>query len=185
VGIAITIVVVGALLFAYTIVEKRISQRACPSCGARVSKDAPEGCSSCGAQLAVGSLPGRRWRRFAFVSLAALCIVLTGAAVVFLERPRTETDKAIRLVQESRSRIENFTIQQYLYTTVYKQKDDGEPVTIGGWRAEQPDGPHTKVVVQFGFDTDGTAQVAAWEVDSRSGRVTPTNQVARDWSWNY
>lgn len=182
-SIAISIVIVGALLFAYTLIEKRISQRACPSCGARVSKDAPEGCSSCGAQLVVGSIPGRRWLRFAFVSLAAIGIVLMGAGVVFLERPRTETDKAIRLVQESSSRIENFTIQQYLYTTVYKQKDDGEPVTIGGWRAEQPDGPNTAVNVDFSFTENGVEHVAVWKVVGE--RVTPGSQAARDWSWNY
>jgi hypothetical protein len=183
VAIAITIVVVGALLFAYAILEKRISQRACPSCGFRVSKDAPAGCPSCRSESSVKSTTARRWPRLAFVALVAICLILAEAAVVFLERPRTEADKAIRLVQESSSRIENFTIQQYLYTTVYKQKDDGAPVTIGGWRAEQPDGPNTAVRVEFSFTERGVLEAAVWEV--ASGHVKPENQAARDWSWNY
>ena len=185
VRIAISIVVVGAFLIAYVIIEKRISQRTCASCGFRVSRDAPEGCPNCGNERPANSTTVRRWPRFGFIALIAVCIVAAEAAVVLIERGQSETDKAIRLVQESSSRIENFTIQQYLYTTVYKRKDDGEPVTILGWRAEQPDGPHIPVRVEFSFSEGDVTRVAVWDVDPGSGRVTPANESARDWSWNY
>jgi len=50
--IIIAVVVVGAVLFAYAFLEKRINQRGCPDCGFRVSRDGlDEDCPRCGALI--------------------------------------------------------------------------------------------------------------------------------------
>jgi Zn finger protein HypA/HybF involved in hydrogenase expression len=49
-SIIIAILVGGAALIAYCMIEKRINQRACPACGYTVSVDAPdEQCPRCDA----------------------------------------------------------------------------------------------------------------------------------------
>jgi rubrerythrin len=50
--IALAFVILGAVLFVYAFVEKRINQRGCPECGFRVSKDGlDEDCPHCGALI--------------------------------------------------------------------------------------------------------------------------------------
>jgi rubrerythrin len=52
-GIILAIVLGGAVLVAYVMVEKRFNQRACSECGYRVSTDAlDEDCPRCGSLIA-------------------------------------------------------------------------------------------------------------------------------------
>ncbi len=74
------------------------------------------------------------WPKLVFI-LVPVLIVTVDAVVLVHERVQGETEKAIRLVRESSSRKENFTVQQYLYTTVYHRKGRGEAIMIEGWRA--------------------------------------------------
>jgi rubrerythrin len=47
--IILTVVVGGAAIIAYSLIEKRINQRACPECGFGIFVDAlPEQCPRCG-----------------------------------------------------------------------------------------------------------------------------------------
>jgi len=178
--IAITVIAVGLVLVAYAVLEVRVNQRVCSACGFKVSKDYAGECPRCDLTIKPQK---RRWLRSAILALGAL--VVAGGAAILIDWPRTETDKAVRMVRESSSRIENFTIQQYLYTTVYKRKDDGEAIEIDGWRAEQPGGPHAAVTVEFNFSDVSGTHTAVWEVDTGLGRVEPKNQTARDMSWNH
>lgn len=46
----LVIALVGAALFAYALIEKRINQRSCPDCGFRVSIDGlADACPRCGS----------------------------------------------------------------------------------------------------------------------------------------
>ncbi len=48
----LAIVIVGAVLTTYAMVEQRINQRPCPECGYRVSIDGlDEDCPRCGAMI--------------------------------------------------------------------------------------------------------------------------------------
>jgi hypothetical protein len=126
--------------------------------------------------------PGN-WTKLVFI-LVPLCIAAVDAAVLIKERRQPETEKAIRLVRESTSRKENFTVQQYLYTTVYYRKNRGEAIEIPGWRAEQAAGPGSVVTVEFSYrDRDGR-HTAVWEVDLSEKRVTPKNEMANNLSWH-
>jgi hypothetical protein len=111
----------------------------------------------------------------------ALAIVDASMTIVNWSRPNTE--KAIRLVQSSSSRIENFTVQQYLYSTLYDRKEKGADVTIDGWRAEQQPGSGTLLTVEFDFTDEHRPHAAVWEVDLPANKVTPTNEDARNLSW--
>ncbi len=101
-----------------------------------------------------------------------------------MEYRQPESEKAIRLVRESKSRKENFTVQQYFYTTVYHRKEKGEPVEIEGWRAAQPGGPGAAVTVEFAYTDERGRASAVWEVDLKSKRITPRNPAADDISWH-
>lgn len=121
------------------------------------------------------------WPRLVFI-LVPLLIVSVDAVVLIGERLEPETEKAIRLVKESNSRKENFTVQQYLYTTVYHRMSRGEPVLIDGWRTSAPDSK--PVMVEFSYaDSDGN-HVATWEADLEHRRVTPVNEAAVELSWH-
>ncbi len=115
--------------------------------------------------------------KLAFIYLP-LCIIAVDAAVLVSERLQPETEKAIRMVQESPSRKEEFTIQQHFYTTVYYQKSKGEDVTIEGWDADQPAGPNTPVMVVFGYEDSQGDHTALWEVDVKKKKITPRNEMA-------
>src|ERR1044072_6476257 len=87
--------------------------------------------------------------KIAFVCIP-ICIVTVNAAVLLSEHLQPGTQKALRLVRESSSRKENFTVQQYLYPTVYYLKSQAEAIKIEAWRAEaaEPDSP---IVVEFSY----------------------------------
>ena len=124
------------------------------------------------------------WPKLVFI-IVPLCIVVVDGAVLVHERYQSETEKAIRIVRESVSRKESFTVQQYLYATVYHRKTAGEQVSIEGWRAEQPADGEGYVVVEFSFiDADGR-HVATWRADVGKRTVDPQDQLARDLSWRH
>lgn len=123
------------------------------------------------------------WPRLVFIFVPVF-IVTVDAVVLVNERLQPETQKAIRLVKESSSRKENFTVQQYLYTTVYHRKSNGEPIIIEGWRATPSTEPSAPMTVEFSY-TDFTGKHAAiWEASLNGGRVTPKNEAALDFSWH-
>jgi hypothetical protein len=103
--------------------------------------------------------------------------------LLLAEKLQSDSDKAIRLVKESSSRKENFTVQQYLYATVYHRRDQGESITIEGWRSYGSE-PGTPIKVEFGY-TDGEGRhLAAWEASLGEGKVTPQNEIASEISWH-
>ncbi|HVG20229.1 MAG TPA: hypothetical protein VNI02_14360 [Blastocatellia bacterium] len=123
------------------------------------------------------------WPRIALLYLP-LFIITVDAAVLISDRFQTETEKAIRLVRESTSRKENFTVQQYLYSTVYNRRSNGDPVEIEGWRASEPSGPDMPITVEFSYTDAGGRHTALWGANLREGKVTPQNDAASDLSWH-
>jgi hypothetical protein len=123
------------------------------------------------------------WPKLAFVYLPLL-IVVVAATVLVREQLQPDTDKAIRLVRESNSRKENFTVQQYLYSTVFYRQRQGEPVQIDGWRANTSSDPASAIVVQFSYSDSSGHHVATWEANVKAGQTTPLNDAARDLSWH-
>ncbi len=124
------------------------------------------------------------WPKLVFI-VVPLCIVVVDAAVLVHERHQPETEKAIRIVRESVSRKESFTVQQYLLATVYHRKAAGEEISIEGWRAERPPDREDYLVVQFSFtDADGR-HVATWHAEVGKGTAAPQDQLARDLSWRH
>ncbi|HEX5733495.1 MAG TPA: hypothetical protein VF131_11735 [Blastocatellia bacterium] len=124
-----------------------------------------------------------RWPKLVFI-LVPLTIITVDAAVMISEGLEPETEKATRLVKESRSRKENFTVQQYLYATVYYRKDKGETIEIHGWRAEQTSGPGTAVNVTFSYSDSQSPHVATWQVDLKTRKVIPQDESASNVSWH-
>ncbi len=182
-GFLLTVIFGLAVLFVYSALERRINQRACKECGFRASIDAVERAvppMRCGLRVMKKILAN--WPRLVFI-LLPLSIATVDAAVLISEALETEPAHAIRLVRESRSRKENFTVQQYLYTTVYYRKEKGEAVVIHGWRAEQPSGPETPVTVVFSYSDSKGEHVATWEADLISGDVMPQDEAASNLSW--
>jgi len=123
------------------------------------------------------------WPKLVFILLPIL-IVAVDAVVLVGERLQPETQKAIRLVKESNSRKENFTVQQYLYTTVYHRKDNGEAITIEGWTATSLPEPDDVMVVEFSYSDSSGKHVATWEASLKDRAVTPKNEAALDLSWH-
>ena len=115
-----------------------------------------------------------------FIVLPVL-IVAVDAVVLVRERLQPES---IRLVKESNSRKENFTVQQYLYTTVYYRRDQGEAITIEGWRASSPAQPDAPIVVEFSYADSSGEHVAIWEASLKDGTVTAKNDAALELSWH-
>jgi len=111
-------------------------------------------------------------------------IVTADTVVAVRERLRPDDQKAIRLVKESNSRKENFTVQQYLYVTVFHQRDNGEAVTIGGWRAELSSESGAPFIVDFIYTDSSGNHVATWEAEIKDGTVIPKNEDALDLSWH-
>jgi len=122
------------------------------------------------------------WPKIVFIVLPLL-IVCIDAFVLVRERSQPQTEKAIRLVKESNSRKENFTVQQYLYSTVYYRRDQGEEISIGGWRAlpAQLDEP---ISVEFDYADSSGNHVAMWEASLKDGTVGSKNEAALDLSWH-
>jgi hypothetical protein len=123
------------------------------------------------------------WPTLVFI-LVPLLIVTVDAVVLVEERLQPETQKAIRLVKESTSRKENFTVQQYLYTTIYHRKSKGEAITIGGWQARPSPEPDAPMTVEFGYEDPIGRHVAIWEANLKRGIVTPKNDEALDLWWH-
>ena len=119
----------------------------------------------------------------AFVYLPLL-IVVAAATVLVREHLQSDINKAIRLVRESNSRKENFTVQQYLYSTVFYRQRQGESVQIDGWQASLSPGPAGAIIVQFSYSDSGGPHVATWEANLSAGKTTPLNDAARDLSWH-
>ena len=122
------------------------------------------------------------WPRLVFI-FVPLLIVMVDAIVLVGERLQPETEKAIRLVRESHSRKENFTIQQYLYATVYHRKAGGEPITIEGWHATPSGETEGPLIVEFSYTDSKGRQAAMWEASLKDGSVKPKNDAASDLSW--
>ena len=123
------------------------------------------------------------WPRLVFI-FVPLLIVIVDAVVLVGERVQPDTEKAVRLVKESNSRKENFTLQQYLYTTVYHRKASGEPITIEGWRATPSAESGTPITVEFRYADSSGNNVAVWEANLQAGTVIPKNEAALDLSWH-
>src|SRR5256714_15547756 len=114
------------------------------------------------------------WPRIAFIYLPLL-IIAVAATVLVREQLQPDTEKAIRLVRESNSRKENFTVQQYLYSTVYYRQRQGEPVQIEGWRADTSPDPASAITVEFSYSDSSGHNVATWEANVKAGQTTPLN----------
>lgn len=127
-------------------------------------------------------LPGN-WPKLVFIVVPVL-IVTVDAVVLLRERLQSQSERAIRFVKESNSRKENFTVQQYLYTTVYYRRDHGEAISIRGWSATSPSEPDAPILVEFRYSDSDGEHVAAWEADLRNRRVSPRNEAALDVSWH-
>jgi len=123
------------------------------------------------------------WPKLVFICVPLL-IVAVDAVVLVGERLQPDTQKAIRLVKESNSRKENFTVQQYLYTTVYHRKSNGEAITIEGWRATPSSGPDNSVMVEFSYTDSSGEHLATWEANPKARTVIPKNDVALELSWH-
>lgn len=187
------IVLVTAVVIAYSMIERRINQRTCPECGFRVSRDAPrDACPRCNpvfdqewqelqgdSAFSAQSVFRRvlaNWPSVVFAGVP-LAIVVVAGGLLIVERFQSDADKAIRLVKESSSRKENFSVQQYLFATVYHRRDQGEPIMIEGWRAESS---HASAPIKVEFvytDADGQ-HAAMWKASIREGTVTPGNETA-------
>lgn len=122
------------------------------------------------------------WPRLAFVCLPLL-IIIAAASVLVLERHQPDAAKAIRLVRENISRKENFTIQQYLYSTVFYRQHRGEPIQIEGWHATIAAAAEP-IIVEFSYSDAAGRHTASWGVDLQAGSVRPLNDNAREVSWH-
>jgi Tfp pilus assembly protein PilV len=124
----------------------------------------------------------RNWTKIVFIVLP-LCIVVIDAAILFAEWRQPDSQKAIRFVKESKSRKENFTVQQYLYATIYHRKDKGEAITIEGWNAQPDTTSEGKFSISFTYTDPNGQHTAIWGADVKEKKVAPQNQEASDLSW--
>src|ERR1700686_778826 len=102
------------------------------------------------------------WPKLVFI-FVPIIVVTVDAVVIVRERLRPDAKKAISLVKERNSRKKNFTVQQYLYVTAYHRRDNGEAVTIGGWRAVSSPEPGATFIVDFTYADSGGNHIATWE----------------------
>ena len=123
------------------------------------------------------------WPILVFIFVPVL-IVVVDAVVLIGEALQSDGEKAIRLVKESNSRKENFTVQQYLYTTVYHRKKNGEAISIRVWRAMPADQKGAPIAVEFSYEDSTGSHEATWEVRLETGSVTPKNESALELSWH-
>ena len=123
------------------------------------------------------------WPRLIFISVPLL-IVMVDTVVLVGESRQPDAEKAIRLLKESNSRKENFTIQQYLYMTVYHRKANGEPITVEGWRAATSGGSDALIDVEFSYGDSTGRYVAMWDANLKTGSVTAKNEAALGLSWH-
>ena len=124
----------------------------------------------------------RTWPSLVFIVIPVF-IISVDAVVLVREQLQPNAQKAIRLVKESNSRKENFTVQQYLYTTVYHRKSQGEPITLEGWRASES-GVDGLFLVEFAYVDSEGRHFATWEANLLTATVTGKNDAALDLSWH-
>ncbi len=123
----------------------------------------------------------KNWYKFALIVLP-LSVVIFSTTSAIIDWHQPDSQKALRLVRESKSRKENFTVQQYLYATIYHRKDNGEAITIRGWNVESA-ATAAQFLISFTYaDAQGEHQ-AIWEASLKEKKVTPKNQDATDLSW--
>jgi len=123
------------------------------------------------------------WPKLVFVYFPLL-IIAVDAAVLVNEHLQPETEKAIRLVRESTSRKENFTVQQYLYSTIYHEKGLGEPIEIEGWQASASSNTDLPIMVEFSYTDARGRHTALWGANVKEKKVAPQNEDASDLSWH-
>lgn len=204
--VLLTILVGSALLIGYSLVEMRLNQMACAACGYSTSADMTgQICPRCEAPAsppdpqwgssrrllhprASANRTVDRWPSLALIYLPLLLIAVAGT-VLILEHRQADTERAIRIVRESNSRKENFTIQQYLYSTVFHRQRLGENIEIEGWRATPslanslPD-DSASIVVEFSYRDNLGRHDAHWRANLMGDRATPLDDAARDLSWH-
>lgn len=206
---AATIIVGGSVLFSYSLIERRLNQRICAKCGYRASKDnSSESCPGC-LKLAVDgrsrqsdssvhtaastalrlrqsdvstSAKGSRltWASVVLV-LVPLLIACIDVASLLRRHVEPPTKRAIWAVKDSSSRIESFSVQQYLYSTLYQGNESGAKLQVVGWSANARDQRVTEV--EFAYSEGAASHTARWSVDGATGRVQPENDDARNLSW--
>jgi len=123
------------------------------------------------------------WPRIAFLYLP-LILMLGSATMIIREQLQPDTVKAIRLVRESNSRKENFTVQQYLYSTVFYRQRQGEAIQIDGWRAQPIDDSARTILVEFSYSDGGGRHAATWQATLPPGETMPLDDAARALSWH-
>lgn len=123
----------------------------------------------------------KNWYKFALIVLPlGIVIVSTTSAIMDWNQP--DSQKALRLVRESKSRKENFTVQQYLYATIYHRRDHGEAIKIEGWKVELQAAP-AQFLVSFTYSDSSGEHQALWEANLQEKKVAPKNREASDLSW--
>jgi len=123
------------------------------------------------------------WPGLVFI-LVPVLIATVDSVVLVNEWLDPDTQKAIRLVKENSSRKENFTVQQYLYSTVYHRKSSGESIVIDGWRALPQTGASDSITVEFRYSDLTGEHAPSWDVELKDGKVSPKNDQALALSWH-
>ena len=126
---------------------------------------------------------GKTWPRLVFI-LLPLSIIAVDGAVLTSEWLESDAEKAIRIVKESPSRKEGFSVQQYLYTTIYHRRTQGDRVEIEGWRGEHAPAAQSTVTVEFSYSDTIGRHTAAWSVDIQTKKAIPQNETASSLSWH-
>jgi hypothetical protein len=121
------------------------------------------------------------WPKLLLLVVPSAVVILTGSLLLY-EHFQSDTEKATRLVKESGSRKERFTVQQYLYSTIYNRKDEGEQITISGWTAAPSSEGEMRVLFTWS-DSEGE-HVAEWSANLDRSTVAPRNETARYLSWH-
>lgn len=115
--------------------------------------------------------------------LVPLLIGVADSAILLGRRAEPVPDKAIRLVKESSSPIESFSIQQYLNGTLYYRKERDSSIRIQGWTAHATPEVAGRVSVEFGYSEGAAIHLAHWNVDVATRKVSPDNADAASLSW--
>jgi hypothetical protein len=123
------------------------------------------------------------WPKLALIYLPLLIITIDGA-VLISDYNQPETEKAIGLVRESISRKENFTVQQYLYSTIYNRNSKGDSVEIEGWQARRSSNADAAIMVEFSYADASGRHTALWGANLEDRKVIPQNEDASDLSWH-
>jgi hypothetical protein len=125
----------------------------------------------------------KNWPKLVFFFVPAI-IAAIAATVMAIEYLQPDTEKAIRAVKESPSRKEGFSVQQYLYATLYHEKDQGAAIEIAGWRAEPSTDRDAPIIVVFSYRDQRGWHVARWGVNLELKKLTPLDEISGDLSWH-